>query len=76
MEIKCKNSKLPQKQIVQQLCSSDSTSTSKKCRDQTNMPSSYNRKNNEGKKLSSQGGSVTNRAEIVRLRMRLFLMKN
>ena len=40
------------------------------------MSSSYNKKNNERKKMSSQDGFVTKRAETVRLRKRLLQMKN
>ena len=51
------NPKLTQKQISLQLCFS--CSTFRRYRDQTNMPSPFNRKTTERKKLSSQIGSIT-----------------
>ena len=57
MEIQSNIPELTQKQIVQQLCYSDSTV--KRYRDQINLAGAYNRNTTKRKKMSSQDGSIT-----------------
>ena len=57
MEIIYNIPKITEKQMAQQVGFPDSTI--RRYRDQINMPSPYNRKSTERKKMNSQDGSIT-----------------